>query len=95
MTITNREVNYIAELSKLELDEVSCDKMKSELESIVEFMATLNKLDTENAEPLTHIGNLTNVFREDKVEPSFDREEILKNAKNHTEECFTVPKTVE
>jgi aspartyl-tRNA(Asn)/glutamyl-tRNA(Gln) amidotransferase subunit C len=95
MTITEQEVKYIAELSKLELDASASDKMKRELESIVEFMATLNKLDTENIEPLTHVGNLENVFRKDEVEPSTSREDILKNAKCRTEECFTVPKTVE
>lgn len=95
MTITEREVKYIAELSKLELQGAASEKMKQELESIAEFMATLNKLDTENTEPLTHVGSLANVFREDKVEPSFDREDILKNAKCRTDECFTVPKTVE
>ena len=95
MTITEKDVQYIAELSKLGLDKAAIDKMKLELESIVEFVATLNKLDTENVEPLSHIGNLTNVLRKDEIKPSFNREEILKNAKLRTDECFTVPKTVE
>ena len=95
MNITEAEVKYIAELSKLELDEAATDKMKTELQSIVTFMAALNELDTENTEPLTHFGDLTNVFRKDEVEPSFDRNDILKNSKAHTDECFTVPKTVE
>lgn len=95
MIITEQEVKYIAELSKLELSDAVSDKTKRELEAIVEFMATLNKLDTENIEPLTHVGNLENVFRKDEIEPSTHREDILKNANCRTEECFTVPKTVE
>lgn len=95
MQITDSEVEYIAELSKLELDDAAKLKMRSELGSIVDYMATLNELDTEDAEPLSHIFDITNVFRKDEVKPSLDRKEILKNAPNGTDESFVVPKTVE
>ncbi len=95
MQITNELVTYIAELSKLELNSNAKNKMKTELEAIVQYMEILNKLDTDGVEPLSHITDITNVLREDEVEPSFPREKILKNADSSTEEYFVVPKAVE
>ena len=95
MQITDELINYIAELSKLELDKTSAEKMRIAINDVVDYMEILNDLDTENVEPLTHVLNLTNVLRDDEVKPSLTREEILKNAANHTEEYFVVPKTVE
>jgi aspartyl-tRNA(Asn)/glutamyl-tRNA(Gln) amidotransferase subunit C len=69
--------------------------MKTELQSVVEYMDILNKLDTENVEPLSHIVDITNVLREDEVVPSYPREDVLKNAPARTDSNFVVPKTVE
>lgn len=95
MLITKELVEYVAELSRIKLDEQSAEKMEKELGAIVEYMDVLNKLDTENQEPLSHVFNITNVMREDEVKESYDRAEILKNAPESTDETFVVPKTVE
>lgn len=95
MLITKELVEYVAELSRIKLDEQSCDKMEKELGAIVEYMEVLNKLDTDGVEPLSHVFNITNVMREDEVKESYDRAEILKNAPESTDETFVVPKTVE
>ena len=95
MLITKELVEYVAELSRIKLDEQSCDKMEKELGAIVEYMEVLNKLDTDGVEPLSHVFNITNVMREDEVKESYDRDEILKNAPESTDETFVVPKTVE
>lgn len=95
MLITKELVEYVAELSRIKLDEQSCDKMEKELGAIVDYMEILNMLDTDGVEPLSHVFNITNVMREDEVKESYDRAEILKNAPESTEETFVVPKTVE
>lgn len=95
MLITKELVEYVAELSRIKLDEQSTAKMEKELGAIVEYMEVLNKLDTEGVEPLSHVFNITNVMREDEVKESYDRAEILKNAPESTDETFVVPKTVE
>jgi aspartyl-tRNA(Asn)/glutamyl-tRNA(Gln) amidotransferase subunit C len=95
MQITKELVEYVAELSRIKLDEQSTAKMEKELGAIVEYMEILNSLDTEGVEPLSHVFNITNVMREDDVVPSYDRAEILKNAPEHTDETVVVPKTVE
>ena len=95
MQITNELVRYVANLSRIKLDEKQEEKMQSELAAVIEYMDVLNKLDTENVEPLSHVFSITNVMRDDEVKPSYDREELLKNAPDHTDETFIVPKTVD
>lgn len=95
MQITKELVEYVAELSRIKLDEQSTEKMQKELGAIVDYMEILNQLDTENVEPLSHVFSITNVMREDDVKPSYDRADILQNAPEHTDETFIVPKTVE
>ena len=56
-------------------------------------MARLSKLyiKEEELDALTKdINNLSNVLREDVVVPSYDREEILKNAESQDEGYFLV-----
>jgi len=95
MQITNELVSYVANLSRIRLDENEVSEMQAQMSEIVNYMDILNKLDTENVEPLSHIFNITNVMRNDEVKKSYERDEILKNAPAHTEEAFIVPKTVD
>ena len=64
-------------------------------EAIAQLSETLNELDTCGVEPLSHSFPVTNVFHEDEVAPSMDREALLANAPNQKDGCFQVPKTVE
>lgn len=62
---------------------------------IIGFADTLNELDTKDVVPTAHAIPMKNAFREDEIAPSFDRQEILKNAPDFDEEGFIVPKVVE
>ncbi|MCQ2465662.1 MAG: Asp-tRNA(Asn)/Glu-tRNA(Gln) amidotransferase subunit GatC [Oscillospiraceae bacterium] len=95
MTITKEIVEYAAALSRLKLDDAETEDMQKQMSAIVDYMDVLNKLDTENVEPLSHVFSISNVMREDEVVPSYDREALLDNAPERNEECFVVPKTVE
>ena len=95
MKITEEMVAYISTLSRLKPDEAETARMTAELEKIVSYMEVLNALDTDGIEPLSHVFPVKNVLREDVVEPSFPREELLKNAPGGDEEAFLVPKAVE
>jgi aspartyl-tRNA(Asn)/glutamyl-tRNA(Gln) amidotransferase subunit C len=54
----------------------------------------MNKLDTSHVEPLSHVIELSNVFRVDEVKQGVSTEEALKNAPSKTEEFFKVPKVI-
>ena len=95
MKITEELVDYVSTLSRLRLPREEKARMTGELEQIVTYMDTLNTLDTDGVEPMSHILPLKNVLRSDVVEPSMDRAELLRNAPVPDEEAFLVPKTVE
>lgn len=95
MQITDDLIAYVASLARLSLTEAEIEKTKEELGSILSYMDILNRLDTSGVEPLSHVLPLHNVFREDEVQPSYPREELLANAPEEDDGAFRVPKTVE
>jgi aspartyl-tRNA(Asn)/glutamyl-tRNA(Gln) amidotransferase subunit C len=95
MKITKKEVEYVARLARLALSEAEKEKMTAQLDSILQYVDTLNKLDTKNVEPTSHVLPLNNVWREDVVKPSYAREEILANAPEQAEGFYKVKKVIE
>lgn len=95
MKITEELVDYVSTLSRLRLPREEKARMTGELEQIVTYMDTLNTLDPDGVEPMSHIFPLKNVLRADEVVPSADREVLLSGAPDRDEETFRVPKAVE
>lgn len=95
MSVSKEEVKHLAKLSKLEFDEKSLDKITNDLSSIVDFANQLSNIDVEGVKPTAHILDIKNVFREDIMDKSYDRGEILKNAPEKESGCVSVPQTVE
>ena len=60
---------------------------------MLDYIDTLNELDTSGVEPMSHVFPVHNVFREDVVTNGDEREEILANAPEAKEGAFVVPKT--
>ena len=94
MAVTIKDVEHIAKLAKLEFTEAEKEKFTHQMNQILEYMEQLNKLETSDIEPLSHVIELSNVFRQDVVKPGVSTEEALKNAPAKTEEFFKVPKVI-
>lgn len=95
MTINTELVDYISELSRLELEVWEKQDMTAELERIVAYMGTLSRLDTAGVEPMSHVLPVKNVLREDEVEPSQARAELLAGSPAPDREAFLAPKAVD
>ena len=95
MKITETLVDYISQLSRLQLPAEEKTAMTAALERIVAYMDVLNRLDTAGVEPLSHIFPLKNVLRADEVTPSYDRAALLAGSPAGDRETFLVPKAVE
>ena len=93
--ITVKDVEYVAALAQLELDEAAKTRLVHEMGEILNYMDKLNALDTEGVQPMMHALPLTNVFRDDEVGESLDRDAALRNAPSHDGEYFLVPKILE
>ncbi|MHB9039643.1 MAG: Asp-tRNA(Asn)/Glu-tRNA(Gln) amidotransferase subunit GatC [Melioribacteraceae bacterium] len=94
MSITKKDVEYIAQLARLRFKDEELENFTSQLNEILNYVDKLNELDTENVEPLSHPVEEFNKFRDDELKPSIEREEALKNAPDRTDEFFKVPKVI-
>jgi aspartyl-tRNA(Asn)/glutamyl-tRNA(Gln) amidotransferase subunit C len=94
VAVTKQEVEKIAELARLEFNENEIAHLTNEMNQILHHMDKLNELDTSNVEPLLHPIEVKNVFREDELKESINREDALKNAPEKDEEFFKVPKVI-
>ena len=93
MKITDEIIDYVGILAKLELSQEEKDQAKKDMETMLNYVDTLKELDTENVEAMSHAFSINNVFREDVVTNSNDRENLLKNAPEQKDGCYKVPKT--
>jgi aspartyl-tRNA(Asn)/glutamyl-tRNA(Gln) amidotransferase subunit C len=88
------DIEAAAKLSRLKLTPDEQERMARDLGSILEYVASLDKLDTKNVEPTSHVLNLENVYRPDEVKKSSARDKVLKYAPASDGFFFKVPKTV-
>ena len=95
MKITKEEVLHVAKLARLNLTEEETERLMNDMGSIIGFADKLNELNTEGVVPTAHAIPMQNAFREDEVKPSYDREDILKNAPSSDGDGFLIPKVVE
>ncbi|MBQ6998831.1 MAG: Asp-tRNA(Asn)/Glu-tRNA(Gln) amidotransferase subunit GatC [Clostridia bacterium] len=93
MKVTTEQIKHVAELARLKLTD---EEVKSlNMEAVIEFADKLSELDAEQIAPTNHVSDIYNVFREDVEVPSYDRDDILKNAPAKARGCVLVPKVVE
>lgn len=92
--VTREDVINIARLSKLYIAEEELDDMTKAMDDIVKFADTINNASESGVEEFDNINNLQNAFREDVAVPSYERDEILKNANDIDEGHFLVRKRV-
>jgi aspartyl-tRNA(Asn)/glutamyl-tRNA(Gln) amidotransferase subunit C len=95
MKISEDEVRYVSELARLEIDNASIANFTDQLGKILEYVETLNSIDTEGVPATFHAISITNAFREDEEHNHLDRETSLANAPETDEGHFVVPKIIE
>ncbi|GHU67573.1 aspartyl/glutamyl-tRNA(Asn/Gln) amidotransferase subunit C [Clostridia bacterium] len=95
MKIDDRLIEYLADLSRLELGPEEKDARKKDLEDILSYMEKLNELDTQGLPEMTHPFDKANRFREDEILNGDRTEELLSNAPDRKGAYFRVPRTVE
>jgi aspartyl-tRNA(Asn)/glutamyl-tRNA(Gln) amidotransferase subunit C len=107
MKISREEVLRVAELAHLQLSEAEITKYREQLDSILEYTAKLNAVDTSNVEPMTQVVSLDTAgetkasadpnptFREDVVVPCDVSREVLDRAPDAAPPYFRVPKVID
>jgi aspartyl-tRNA(Asn)/glutamyl-tRNA(Gln) amidotransferase subunit C len=91
MSLELSDVRQVAKLSRLDLTEAELTGMAAQLNRILDYVDTLQEVDTDGVEPLAHPLPLQNVFRGDVPTPSLTVEEALANAPQRAGAYFAVP----
>ncbi|HEU4656424.1 MAG TPA: Asp-tRNA(Asn)/Glu-tRNA(Gln) amidotransferase subunit GatC [Capillimicrobium sp.] len=89
--IDREQVLHVARLARLQLTDDEVERMAGELSSILGHIERISELDLEGVEPTSHVVEVANALRPDEPRPSWDREVMLANAPDRTEDGFLVP----
>jgi aspartyl-tRNA(Asn)/glutamyl-tRNA(Gln) amidotransferase subunit C len=87
-------IDNIAQLARLKLTDAEKERLGKHLEQIIEYIDQLNRLDTENVEPTSHVLPIHNVFREDEVSQSGATPDYLAGSPSHQKDHYEVPKII-
>ncbi len=94
MKIDKKDVEKLAHLSRLQLDEKAIEDMQGDMNKMLHFVEKINELDLEDIEPLAYMSEEVNVLRTDEVKQVITHEEALKNAPDKDTDYFRVPKVI-
>ena len=95
MSLDEATVARIARLARIEIDPEKRTALAAELSNIMGWIEQLNEVDTEGVPPMTSVGETRLTLRADEVTDGDKVEKILKNAPEHQDGHFVVPKVVE
>jgi len=93
--LTRKEVEDIALLARLHLEEAELARMQDELGAILEHFGAIAAAETEGVPPMTHALAEAPSLREDEVLPSLPPEDSLANAPAREGTFFLVPRIIE
>jgi aspartyl-tRNA(Asn)/glutamyl-tRNA(Gln) amidotransferase subunit C len=94
MEVNDALVDNLANLARLTFSEQEKAEIKGDLQRMIAFVEKLKEVDTANTEPLLHMTDAMNVYREDTVKGSMNKQEALANAPAADDNYFKVPKVI-
>lgn len=95
MALDNETVNSIAALARIGIEPDEAEGYASELSKILEFVEQMDRVDTDNVEPLTHPQDRLLRMREDRVTETNQRETFQAVAPAVENGLYLVPRVVE
>jgi aspartyl-tRNA(Asn)/glutamyl-tRNA(Gln) amidotransferase subunit C len=103
MSVSEQDVDRVAELANLELTASEKARMLRDLNSVLDYFAQLNELDTSSVPPMAQVADQltegraleTVALRPDEIAPSLSREQVMACAPDTDGVFFRVPKVIE
>ena len=95
MSLDKSEVEKIAWLARLAVDEQDFSNYSSELSSILSLVEKMNAVDTATIEPLAHPLDLPARLRTDEITETDQRDSFQENAPATEAGYYLVPKVIE
>jgi aspartyl-tRNA(Asn)/glutamyl-tRNA(Gln) amidotransferase subunit C len=95
MPLSLQEVEHIAKLARLELTDEQKTLYREQLEAILNHVAKLQELDTQDVPPTASGSVGKTPLRADEPRPGSSREELLRNAPEQIDGQFKIPPVFE
>ena len=92
MKLSQQEVEHIASLARLKLNEEEKSQYSQELSAILDYVEKMQASDTTGVEETSQVTGLTNIMREDKIIESGLSEELVAGAPESGAGYIKVPK---
>ncbi len=92
MEVNDALIDNLANLARLKFSEQEKAEIRGDLQRMIAFVEKLKEVDTARTEPLLHMSEALNVYREDEVKGSMSKAEALANAPSTDKDYFNVPR---
>ncbi|MDO6443773.1 MULTISPECIES: Asp-tRNA(Asn)/Glu-tRNA(Gln) amidotransferase subunit GatC [unclassified Marinobacter] len=95
MTISREDIEKVAVLARIRLDEEQIPALEKDLGNILSLVDELSAADTDNVEPLAHPLDAVQRLRADEVTESNQREAFQAIAPATENGLYLVPRVIE
>ena len=95
MKIDIKTIEKLASLSKLSFTKEELDLISKDMSKMVDFINQLDEIDTEGVDPLIHVNEEFNNWREDEIREMLDQKEALSNSPIKDSTYFKLPKVLD
>ena len=92
--ISSDDVSKVAKLARLDIPDDRLELYANQLEKILDYVSQLEKINTTNVPPTTRAVEVINVLREDVIEESIIRDDLLDLGPKREGEFYRVPKII-
>lgn len=90
--LTRDDVAHLARLARIDLTDGELDRLAPQLQVIVESVARVREVADADVPPTSHPLPVTNVFRDDVVQPGLSADDALAAAPAVEQQRFSVPR---
>ena len=95
MSVDKETVLRVARLARIAISDEAATGLQKDMSSILDWVAQLDEVDTNNVAPMTSAVHVELKRREDAVTDGNRLDDVLKNAPQAEDGFYTVPKVVE
>lgn len=95
MSLSKEQVQHIATLARLSVDENEIDDVVEKLSSIVDFVDQLQAAPTDDVVPMAHPMDMSQRLRADVVTEDNERDRIQQNAPSVQDGLYLVPRVLD
>jgi aspartyl-tRNA(Asn)/glutamyl-tRNA(Gln) amidotransferase subunit C len=92
--ISPTDLEHIAKLARIDLTDSEKTTFLPQLESVIEYLDVLNKVNTDGVEPTFRVNDQSNVYRADEIQESLPVADALSGATRTKDNYFVVTATI-